>query len=32
MENEDYIGDWKIVKDEMSTEDTEIKEVEWKKD
>jgi hypothetical protein len=28
VENEDYIGDWKIVKDEMSTEDTEIKEVE----
>jgi len=27
MENEEYIGEWKIVKDEMSTEDTEITEV-----
>jgi hypothetical protein len=27
MEDEDYIGEWKIVKDEMSTEDTEITEV-----
>ena len=34
MEDEDYIGEWKIVKDEMSTEDTEITEVKndkwWK--
>jgi len=28
IENEEYIGEWKIVKDEMSTEDIEIKESE----